>query len=109
MPNAPLEAAANAVPTIAFDATGTTDAIVHGRTGMLVPQGDVQALADGVVAYLEDPELRMKHGEGALRRTAEWFDCHMVWSNLLGFYRSRTQATAPQPARQLIVDEPTHL
>lgn len=89
LPNAPLEAAANGIPTVGFDATGTRDAIVHGSTGRLVPPGDVGALADGVVEYLGDQQLRMEHGEAALKMVARWFDCGVVWADLLDFYRTR--------------------
>ncbi len=94
LPNAPLEAAANAIPTVAFDATGTRDVIVHGCTGMLLPRGDVRALADGLAAYLEDRDRWTEHGEAALKLAAERFDRSAVWNNLLDFYRLRRGATA---------------
>lgn len=78
-PNAPLEAAAAGVPTVGFDATGTVDAVVHGRTGTLVPAGDSEALAQALLAYLRDPELRRRDGEAARTRARRAFRREVVW------------------------------
>lgn len=47
-----LEAAALGVPTVAFDVDGLRDAIRHGRTGWLVPEG--AGLAKGIAAALDE-------------------------------------------------------
>ncbi|MFI6292933.1 glycosyltransferase family 4 protein [Nonomuraea sp. NPDC050790] len=47
-----LEAAALGVPTVAFDVDGLRDAIRHGETGWLVPEG--ADLAKGVAAALDE-------------------------------------------------------
>ena len=44
-PVALIEAAAAGVPALATDVGGTGDIVRHGETGMLVPPGDVDALA----------------------------------------------------------------
>ncbi len=43
-----VEAAACATPAVASDAPGLRESVVHGRTGLLVPHGDVAALADAL-------------------------------------------------------------
>ena len=98
LPNAPLEAAANAIPTVGFDATGTRDVILDGETGRLVAQGDVTGLADALVAYLKDSETRVAHGEAALKRVADRFERYAVWTNLLDFYRSKIGVAGPDLA-----------
>lgn len=67
-PNAPLEAAATLVPTVGFRATGTVDAVVEAKTGFLVPMGDVEGIIQGVLKYLQNPDLRIEHGRVARRR-----------------------------------------
>src|SRR6185369_7846954 len=42
-PNAPLEAAATGVPTVGTRATGVSDAVIVGKTGLLVDIGDARA------------------------------------------------------------------
>jgi len=51
------EAMAMRRPVIASDAGGPTEIIEDGRTGLLFPSGDAEALADRVVMLLEDPSL----------------------------------------------------
>jgi len=67
-----LEAAGCATPTIASDAPGLREAVVNGRTGVLVPHGDVGALAGAIDRMLSDPEGRHALGREA-RRHAERF------------------------------------
>lgn len=107
-PNAPLEAASAGVPTVGFDATGTRDAIVDGETGMLVPQGDVQALADGLRTYLSDVRLRLNHGLAARERAERDFNPRRVWHLLEAKYRSAApgRSTRPLPVVPRIESEP---
>lgn len=67
-----LEAAACGTPTVASDAPGLRDSVVHGSTGFLVPHGDVAALAEALGRLLSEPEARERLGAGA-RRFAEGF------------------------------------
>lgn len=60
-----VEAAACGTPTVASDAPGLRDSVVHGETGYLVPHGDVDALAETLVHILDEPELRARLGEQA--------------------------------------------
>lgn len=53
-----LEAAAAGTPTVASDSPGLRDSVVHGRTGFLVPHGDVGALATCLRSLLDDTDLR---------------------------------------------------
>lgn len=76
-----LEANALGVPSIAYDVPGLRDSIRNRETGLLVKNGNIGALANGVIKILEDEELRMRLSESALKystdhswdRTAEEF------------------------------------
>jgi phosphatidylinositol alpha-1,6-mannosyltransferase len=50
-----LEAYAHGKPVIGAEAGGAPDAIVHEETGLLIPPGDSEALAAGILRLLEDP------------------------------------------------------
>jgi glycosyltransferase involved in cell wall biosynthesis len=50
-----LEAQALGVPVVSFDTEDVRLAVQHERTGLLVPAGDVSALADAVLRLVEDP------------------------------------------------------
>jgi glycosyltransferase involved in cell wall biosynthesis len=49
-----LEAMAAGVPVVATDVGGTPELIAHGVTGLLVPPGRPESLADALVGLLED-------------------------------------------------------
>jgi glycosyltransferase involved in cell wall biosynthesis len=98
---AALEAAGCATATIASDAPGLRDAVVHGRTGWLVPHGDVGALADRLGALFQDPRERDRLGAEA-RRFAEGFSWDAsahgvleVLRRVVASARSGLQSTVP--------------
>ncbi|GIW43241.1 MAG: glycosyl transferase family 1 [Candidatus Binatia bacterium] len=62
-----LEANACGLPVVASDVPGLRDAVRHGETGLLVPHGDVAALAAAIRTLLEDTTLRERLGRGALQ------------------------------------------
>lgn len=57
------EAMAAGRPVIAADAGGPAEVVEHGVHGLRVPPGDVDALADAVLALAADPALRAAMGE----------------------------------------------
>ena len=67
-----LEAAACATPVIASDSPGLRESVVDGQTGLLVPHGDVAALAAAMERIAGSPELVHGMGERG-RRFAEGF------------------------------------
>jgi glycosyltransferase involved in cell wall biosynthesis len=63
-----LEAMASGLPCIATDVGGNRDLIEPERTGLLVPRGDPQRLADAMIRLTDDPSVRVAMGrEGAAR------------------------------------------
>jgi glycosyltransferase involved in cell wall biosynthesis len=78
-PNVPLEAAAMEVPVVATRVTGCVDAIVDDVTGKLVPQGDPDAMAQALLAYLDSEELISKHGQAGRRRALRDYDPTSIW------------------------------
>jgi glycosyltransferase involved in cell wall biosynthesis len=64
-----LEAMACALPVVAVSATGATNLVRDGDTGMLAEPGDIGSLADAIAAYAASPALRRRHGEAGLAMT----------------------------------------
>jgi glycosyltransferase involved in cell wall biosynthesis len=76
---AAAEANAMEIPVVTFAVTGCVDAIVDGRTGILVPVGDSDALAKGAIAYLQDESLRREHGRNGRIRVMRDFERYRLW------------------------------
>lgn len=55
-----IEAAACGTPTIASDAPGLRESVLHERTGLLVPHDDIDALADAIRSLIRDPGRRTR-------------------------------------------------
>ena len=72
--NVTLEAMACALPVVAAVATGATNLVRDGETGILVEPGAAQGFADAIQAYAADAGLRARHGAAGLdyARTMDW-------------------------------------
>ena len=64
-PNAVLEAMAARLPIVASDVGGISELIDDNRTGLLVPAGDPDALADRLLRIMADPALAARLGDAA--------------------------------------------
>ncbi len=73
MPNAVLEAMAAGLPVVATAVGGTTDLVLDGETGFLVPPGDLVAFSDRLRRLALDPALRRKLGEAGRARAESCF------------------------------------
>jgi glycosyltransferase involved in cell wall biosynthesis len=72
--NVTLEAMACGLPVIAAEATGSTNIVRNGISGILVDGTESDEFADALEAYARDPELRRRHGEAglAVAQTMDW-------------------------------------
>ncbi len=71
LPNTLLEAAACGVPSIASDVGGVSEAIDDGKTGWLVPAGDVGAYANRIGQVIDRSEQESEACRRDCRRFAE--------------------------------------
>lgn len=68
LPNVVLEAMACARAVVASDISAVGCAVTGGETGLLVPPGDVLALASALKRLADAPELRERLGRGGRER-----------------------------------------
>ena len=85
-PSVPLEAAALGLPVVGTSVPGCVDAVEDGVTGTLVPARDAGALADALRRYLNDPELRRRHGQAGRERVLRDFRPEPIWEALYQEY-----------------------
>lgn len=74
LPNTVVEAAASGLPVIASDHSGIPEAVEDGRTGLLVPEGDVEGLAHTITGLLGAPDRRSDMARAARALAEERFD-----------------------------------
>jgi glycosyltransferase involved in cell wall biosynthesis len=79
-----LEAWANGVPNIGYRAGGVAGVIRDGTDGLLVPCGNVRALAAAIVRLVEDGELRRRFGAVGRERALKEFR----WEDKLALVRN---------------------
>ncbi|MEV5914542.1 glycosyl transferase family 1 [Streptomyces sp. WAC 01325] len=79
------EAMASGVPVVAPAAGGPLDLVDHGRTGLLVPPRDADAVRDAVRSLVADPALRAAYG-AAGHDTVDGRTWAAIGDQLIGHY-----------------------
>lgn len=90
--NVLLEAMASGLPVAAAD-VGPTRELVGASRGVLVAPDNPRALADALIAYVDNREVLQSHGRAA-RVFAESCTWDRVWDTLIGEYVTLHQTTA---------------
>ncbi|MEE8422927.1 MAG: glycosyltransferase, partial [Thermodesulfobacteriota bacterium] len=85
--NAILEAMAAGKPVIATDVGGNSEAVIHGKTGLLVPSMDSNSLADAINNMLCEPEMAEKMGEAGRERIVGEFSMNAMVRNMEHLYK----------------------
>jgi glycosyltransferase involved in cell wall biosynthesis len=73
IPQALLEASAAGIPSVASQVGGVPEVIDHGRTGLLFPNGNQDALIAAMFGLLTDPGRARRMGEAARGRVESLF------------------------------------
>jgi glycosyltransferase involved in cell wall biosynthesis len=97
-----VEAMAMKRPVAALSNGGTLEIVEHGRSGLLSPPGDVDALADNLRTLLRDPELRARMGEYGRQQVEARFTPGRMANDVARVYASLAQNDSPaeSPARR---------
>ncbi len=95
-----IEAAAMALPVVSTLIPGCVDSVQDGVTGVLVPPGDAQALAEAVAVYLVNPQLRQQHGQAGRQRVLRDFRRELLWQALYEQYADLLQRKGLWPFGQ---------
>ena len=99
-PYVPMEASAMAIPVVITNVPGCVDAVVDGVTGTLVPPRDPKSLAGAIARYLDDPDLRRRHGLAGRERVLRDFRPEDIWEATYQEYLSlllRKGLSVPTP------------
>ena len=72
---------------VATDAGGLPEVVEHGVTGLVVPRGDVDALASAMESLLADPARRRRMGVAGRERALRLFDWDRTAEQFEQLYR----------------------
>lgn len=80
--NVTIEAMASGLPCVEFDYGANKDKILDGRTGYIIPFGDVNAMVDALVELIDDKEKRWLFSNEARRFARQRF----AWESIASQY-----------------------
>jgi len=96
VPNSMLEAMATGLPVLATTHGGIPEAVTHERTGLLVPERDVEALFRAMCQVTEATDQLYILGQAASRAVRDEFEQGKQIEKLEGYYdEARTIGVAP--------------
>jgi len=74
LPTVVLEAQAIGLPVVATAHAGIPEAVMHGETGLLVPERDGQQLAECISQILNSSDLWQRLSQQAQKQVRQHFD-----------------------------------
>jgi glycosyltransferase involved in cell wall biosynthesis len=85
-----LEALACGRPIVATNVGSTSEFVDHGKTGILVPTANSDAIADAILKLLQDEGLRLKMGLNGRRRAEQTYAWDVIAKEYYCVYSSLT-------------------
>jgi len=86
--NTVIESMAAGKPVVVTDVGGNAEAVVHGKTGYVVPARDVDKLAKAICALLADRNLAHRMGQAGRLRAKQLFSIETMISKIENLYKS---------------------
>jgi glycosyltransferase involved in cell wall biosynthesis len=77
-----VEAMSCGLPVVATAVGGIVDQIVHGSTGYIVAENDIEAMAHAMLRLAEDATQRKAFGQNGRKRATELFDSSLLTARL---------------------------
>jgi glycosyltransferase involved in cell wall biosynthesis len=97
-----LEAMAMGLPLIVTDVGGSSEMVIDGENGLLVPPKNAQKLAEAIVRLARDAQLRQRLGQAGYRRVQERFTLETCVSQYEKLYMGLCES-ARRPVSEILV------
>jgi len=91
-----MEAMATGLPVVSTRHSGIGELVVDGRTGLLTPEKDVDAIAEKLRELIDNPRVVSALVAAARKRVEQDFNIHLLNKRLVELYR---RIAAASPAR----------
>jgi glycosyltransferase involved in cell wall biosynthesis len=85
-PVVPLEASAMQLPVVATWVDGCNEAIIDGKTGILIPPKDTEKLMSSLKRLVKDRDLRIQMGIAGRELMIRNFKPQVIWTELYRKY-----------------------
>ncbi len=86
LPRSILEAMSMGLPVVTTDIRGCREAVIHGKTGLIVPPQNSKKLAEALGILLSNYELRQTYGQAGRERVEVQYDEELVFARLNKYY-----------------------
>lgn len=73
--------------------TGVPYVSIHGETGLTVPPGDANALADAIQTLADDPDMRRNFGKNARERALTKYNTEKIMQQILDVLRGNNKVS----------------
>ncbi|MDO5580649.1 MAG: glycosyltransferase family 4 protein [Planctomycetia bacterium] len=73
-------------PVVSYDIDGAREVVLDGKTGFLLPPGEIPRLAEDLIRLVNDPELRARFGQEGRKRFSKQFDHHFMTERIRSLY-----------------------
>ena len=94
LPNVVMEAMAASRPVVATEVGGCPELVEGGKTGLLVPPRDPDALASAILEILRNSELSERMGRKGRQRIEERFDRQLMIERTQDLYERLLKSTS---------------
>jgi diketogulonate reductase-like aldo/keto reductase len=101
-----MEAMAMELPVVTTRIAGIPELVTDGTSGLVVPPGRADLLAEALRALAGDPQLRRRLGAAGREAVAERYDLHRSAAELNRLFGSRLGPTLPRSMRTVTL-QPT--
>jgi len=91
---AAIEASASGVANVASRVGGVPEAVIHGKTGLLVPPRDVDGLAAACIELIDNPSRRREMGLAGRRFVERYYDWRENTRLMGEIYRAALDGTS---------------
>jgi glycosyltransferase involved in cell wall biosynthesis len=89
-----VEAMAAGLPIVATEVSGTNQVMISGETGLLVPPGNVERLAQALTQTLSDPSTARAMGAAAQQRVEKYFGARKQAEDNISLYKREQRRAA---------------